>query len=121
MPRISSVASLTPLSWTAGSLIVRKLLRAAEGMPPGGQRKTAQFARDVGERTGGLSGLGRGRRVCPGVQLALEDLAGRVARQLVDEGDLARRLVCGKVRLDVDLELLLGGLGALGGDDERLQ
>ena len=50
-----------------------------------------------------------GRVVLGGGELALEDLAGRVARQLVHEHDLARDLVAGEVLLDVRLELVLGG------------
>src|SRR5579884_1764256 len=40
-------------------------------------------------------------------ELALEDLAGRVARQLLDERHLAGDLVVGEVLLDVGLGLLL--------------
>src|SRR6185312_2848528 len=40
-------------------------------------------------------------------QFALEDLAGRVARELVDEHDLARGLVAGEVLLDVVLGVVL--------------
>ena len=38
-----------------------------------------------------------GRPCCPTGQLPLEHLAGRVARQLVDEDDVARHLVAGQV------------------------
>ena len=41
------------------------------------------------------------------LELALEDLAGRVARQLVEEHDLARHLVVREVVLDVVLDLVL--------------
>ena len=66
-----------------------------------------QFAREL-QRPAGRSGrLLRLARV----QVALEDLAGRVARQLVEELDLARRLVAGEVRLDVGFQVVLGDLG----------
>ena len=48
------------------------------------------------------------------LELALEHLAGRVARQLVDELDVARDLVAGQVGLDVLLDLVLGEVLALG-------
>src|SRR5690349_9074814 len=41
------------------------------------------------------------------LELALEDLAGRGARQLVDELDVARDLVAREVGLDVLLDLVL--------------
>src|SRR5689334_432723 len=52
-----------------------------------------------------LSPSGGGTSI--GVEVALEHLAGRVARQLVEEDDLARHLVAGEVLLDVTLERLL--------------
>ena len=52
-------------------------------------------------------------------ELALEHLAGRVARQLVDEHDVARDLVAGEVRLDVLLDLV--GRHLLLGHDDGLQ
>src|SRR5206468_105269 len=66
------------------------------------------------------SGAGVEPRLLGG-QLALEDLARRVARQLVHELDVARHLVAGEVLLDVGLELVDRRLLALGGHDERLQ
>src|ERR1700742_2417008 len=54
-------------------------------------------------------------------ELALEDLPGRVARQLLQEDDLARDLVAGEVRLDVVLELVRGRLAAGVEHDERAQ
>src|SRR5215204_7508874 len=54
-------------------------------------------------------------------QLALQDLAGRVARQLVDEDDLARHLVARQVLPHVALELVLGRLLAALEHHERAQ
>src|SRR4051794_34919967 len=54
-------------------------------------------------------------------ELPLEDLAGRVARQLVDEDDVARDLVAREVRLDVVPELVLRRRPARLDDDERAQ
>src|SRR4051812_49102135 len=54
-------------------------------------------------------------------QLALEHLARRVARELVEEDDLARDLVAREVGLDVVLELVLAGVGAVAQHDERPQ
>src|SRR4051812_32368072 len=54
-------------------------------------------------------------------QLALEDLAGRVARQLLHEDDVARDLVAREVRLHVILQLRLGGVAPGVEDDERAQ
>src|SRR3954463_5978932 len=54
------------------------------------------------------------------LELLLHDLAGRVARQLVDELDLARDLEAREIRLHVLLELVLARL-AVAGHDERLQ
>src|ERR1700753_3480458 len=44
-------------------------------------------------------------------ELTLEHLAGRVARQLVEEHDLARDLVAGQVLADVVTDLVAGELG----------
>ena len=54
-------------------------------------------------------------------ELALEDLAGVVARELVDEHDLARDLVVREVVLDVALDLVLAEVRVLAQHDERLQ
>src|SRR4051794_28617832 len=54
-------------------------------------------------------------------QLALEDLARRVAGQLVHEDDLARHLVARQVGLDEALEVLLRDVLALLRDDDRAQ
>src|SRR4051794_2094115 len=54
------------------------------------------------------------------LQLLLQDLAGRVARQLVHELDLARHLVARELRLHLLLDLVLGRAVALA-RDERLQ
>src|SRR6476619_3124442 len=61
----------------------------------------------------------RGRGSLALVQLPLEDLAGGVARQLVEEDDLPRDLVAGEVLLHPALEVLLGDLPR--GDHERLE
>ena len=56
------------------------------------------------------------------LQLALEDLAGGVARELVDELDVARHLVAREVLLDVVLERRpRDSFVPLALDDERLQ
>src|SRR4051794_10925848 len=54
-------------------------------------------------------------------ELALQDLAGCVARQLVDEHDLARDLVAREVRLHVVLQLVLRRLAPGLDDDEGAQ
>ena len=51
-------------------------------------------------------------------EFALEDLAGRVARQLVEEDHLARHLVAGQVLPDVGLDGVLVDAGPLGLDHE---
>src|SRR4051794_33175508 len=53
------------------------------------------------------------------LDLALEDLAGRALRELVDEPDLARVLVVGDLFLDVGLELVGGDVLALLEDHGR--
>src|SRR4051794_37060953 len=63
-------------------------------------------------------GLGLGLLLA---QLSLEHLAGGVARELVDELDVARDLVAGEVGLDVLLDLVLGEVRAVLLDDDRLQ
>src|SRR2546429_4445457 len=55
------------------------------------------------------------------LQLALDDLAGGVARQLVDELDLAWDLEAGEVGLDVPLDVLLAELLAVPGGHEGLE
>src|SRR4051812_5778381 len=55
------------------------------------------------------------------LQLPLQDFSGCVARQLLEELDVARHLVARQVLLHILLDLVLGQLGAAGGDDERLQ
>src|SRR3954468_920608 len=54
------------------------------------------------------------------LQLPLQDFSGCVARQLVEELDVARHLVAGQVLLHILLDVVLGKLRA-GADDERLQ
>ncbi len=61
--------------------------------------------RDPGARyRGGEVLVTRVRDGVPLAELALEDLAGRVARQLLHEHHLARHLVAGEVLLDVGLD-----------------
>src|SRR5882672_10737519 len=55
------------------------------------------------------------------LQVALEHLAGRVARELREEHHVARHLEAGEVRLDVILHRRLAQFGAVAGDDEGLQ
>src|SRR5919197_224102 len=54
-------------------------------------------------------------------QLALQALAGGVARERVEELDLAGDLVAGEVGLDVALDVVLAQIGALVRDHESLQ
>src|ERR1700722_6461491 len=54
-------------------------------------------------------------------QLALEDLAGRVARKLVKEHHFARSLVAGEVVAHVLHDLFLRQLGSLTPDHKDLQ
>src|SRR6202012_4563203 len=54
-------------------------------------------------------------------ELALEDLAGRVARQLVEEHDLPRDLVAGQVLTHVVADLVAAELGAGAQHHERPQ
>ena len=63
----------------------------------------AQGSEEEAEETAALARLLR----LALVEFALEDLAGRVARQLVEELELAGRLVGGEVRLDVALEVVV--------------
>src|SRR5204863_1216523 len=65
--------------------------------------------------------LGDRRGVAELGELALEHLAGRVARELFQEGDLAWHLEAGEVRLHVSLHLLLAQALAVAHNDERLQ
>src|SRR4051794_4581440 len=76
-----------------------------------------------GRRARSRAGRGpRPRASVPALgELPLEDLAGRVARQLVDEHDVARDLVAREVRLDVVSELVLRRRPARLDDDERAQ
>src|ERR1700728_1323761 len=67
------------------------------------------------------TGERRSGRLPGGAELALEDLAGGVARKLGDEDDFAWDLVAGEVLLDVFLDRVLVEIGVLAGDDERLQ
>src|SRR3954470_24508470 len=53
-------------------------------------------------------------------ELALQHLAGRVARKLVEELDVARHLVAREMLLHVALHLVLGQLAG-SGHDERLE
>jgi hypothetical protein len=53
-------------------------------------------------------------------ELTLENLASRVARELIEEDDLARDLESGEVLPDPDLEVVLAWAGG-GDDDERLE
>src|ERR1700722_11890518 len=46
-------------------------------------------------------------------EVALQHLAGGVARELVEEGDRARHLVAREIRTDVFLDVLLGQLGTI--------
>src|SRR6185503_9464083 len=76
---------------------------------------------------GGLGHAVAGRRLPAGLlllaldQLALEDLAGGVAGQLVEELDLARGLVAGEVLLHVALQLILAGVLAVAEHHEGLE
>src|ERR1700753_421656 len=54
-------------------------------------------------------------------ELTLEHLVGPVARQLVEEHDLARDLVAGQVLADVVTDLVAGELGAAPEHHERPQ
>src|ERR1700753_2358807 len=54
-------------------------------------------------------------------ELTLEHLAGRVARQLVQEHDLARDLVAGQVLTDVVADLVLAQPGPVAPHPERPQ
>ena len=58
---------------------------------------------------------------CRLLQLALQDLAGGVARQLVEEADLARHLEAGEVLLDVLLQVVLGRLLRRSSHDEAIR
>ena len=100
-PRIVSVASPTACSCLAGSLIAAATYyRAPEAtLATAAKRDTPAICASL-ESSGGLLGLAR-------LQLALEHLAGRVARELVEELDLARDLVAGEVVLDVSLDVVL--------------
>src|SRR5680860_363813 len=75
----------------------------------------------IGTMLLGAVATGRARRRVPSGQLALEDLAGRVPRQLREELDLARHLVAGEVLADVVLDLVLAQIPVLRRHHERLQ
>ena len=88
---------------TSGFSFPRSLPRGGVVYPPTGGRRCQPVA---GTRL-------RGRALLLLVlllQLLLQHLAGRVARQLVDELDLARHLVARQVRLHLLLDRVLGDL-----------
>src|SRR3954447_7721337 len=82
--------------------------------PPAGAPGCVGASRSRSAASRRPSPRGRSRQLLLLVaQLALEHLAGRVARQLVHEGDFAGHLVAREVLLDVGLDLVLGELLAL--------
>src|SRR5512142_2630249 len=92
-------------------------------LPPAGEKRwTGDSLLKPGgsgaARARGLLGRLLGRAL---FQLALEDLPGGVARQLVDEHDLPGNLVVREVLLDVVLDLILAERCAVPQHDERLQ